>query len=175
MTSHTEPATSLRSGQIVPSFALTDMNGEVICLKSYKQRRPVLFAFLHSVSCPECRAWLAELAAARDDLTYRNVLSLLIFPEVSPATLRAFQQEPGYPGKVLADPGHTTLARYIRMAEPTDRPPAVLVAVGRYNELLDMWSADEPSQWPSLRELMTTFAFAEQEDCACGLPAWPED
>jgi hypothetical protein len=48
-----------------------------------------------------------------------------------------------------------------------------LIAIGRYNDCLDAWVAAEPSQWPSLAELTATFAFAEQEDCACGLPIWP--
>ena len=67
----------------------------------------------------------------------------------------------------------TTRGSYLRIEEPPASECVALIAIGRYNELLDAWVAAEPSQWPSLAELKATFAFAEQEDCACGLPIWP--
>lgn len=161
-------------GQIAPGFALADSEENSVHLKSFRQRRPVLIAFLHSATCPDCRAWLSALAETRDDLTYRDVQPLLIFPDDTMA-LRALQAELELPGALLSDPERDTLSRYLRIEETTTRSPVLLVAVGRYNDCLDAWVADEPSQWPPMTEPIAAFAFAEQEDCACGLPIWPED
>lgn len=160
-------------GQTMPGFTLPDTSGALIRLKSFRQRRPVLVALLHSAACPDCRAWLSQLQAARDELAYRCVQPLLIFPDELDA-LRAFQAEIDAPGLFLSDSRGEARARLLGDHDAT-RPPALLVAVSRYSTCLDAWVADEPSHWPLLDEPLATFAFAEQEDCACGLPAWPED
>jgi peroxiredoxin len=174
MTSEVESATILLLGQTVPGFALADSEGNRVHLKSFRQRRPVLIAFLHCATCPDCRAWLSALVETRDELAYRDVQPLLIFPEDAMA-LRALQVELELPGALLSDPEGDALSRFLRIEETATRLPVLLVAVGRYNDCLDAWIADEPSQWPPIAEPMAAFAFAEQEDCACGLPIWPED
>lgn len=168
-----EPAALLHPGQSMPGFALPETDGTIVRLKAFKQRRPVLLALLHSARCPDCRQWLSTLAASRDDLAYLDVLPLLIFPD-DLATLRAFRSELALPGKLLSDPDHATLSRFARITAPTPHLPVMLVAVDRYTTCLETWLGDEPAQWPPLTEPLRTFAFAEQEDCACGLPIWPE-
>ena len=178
MSSLTNPDTPLavRLNHPVPGFALPDAEGNIVRLASFKQRRPVLLALLHSGSCPHCRAWLTNLAVARDDLAYFGVQPLLIFPDDVPS-LHGLQEELGVPGTLLSDPAGATRARYLRTEDAPSQqrlPSVLLIAVGRYNELLAVWEADEPSGWPPLAEPLATFAFAEQEDCACGLPVWPD-
>ena len=164
----------LHPGQTMPGFTLPDTSGALVRLKAFRQRRPVLVALLHSAACPDCRAWLSQLLAARDELAYRCVQPLLIFPD-APDTLRALQAEIDAPGIFLSDPHGEARARLLGIPDAATRPPALLVAVSRYSTCLDAWVASEPSHWPPLDEPLATFAFAEQEDCACGLPAWPED
>lgn len=164
----------LQPGQRVPGFALPNAAGDIVRLRAFRQRRPVLLAFLHSATCQDCRQWLSELATIRDELSYRNVHPLLIFPDDS-TTLGAFQTELALPGDLLSDPYHATLSRFIRTDSQMTHMlhfPVLLVAVDRYSTSLGAWLADQPSQWPPRAEVMATFAFAEQEDCACGLPAW---
>ena len=156
----------------MPGFALPDSAGNIVRLKAFKQRRPLLVALLHSTACPDCRQWLSELVSARDELAYLDVQPLLIFPD-DLATLRALQSELNLPGALLSDPRYETLSRYVG-AESSTRQPALLIAVNRYSYCLDVWLADQPSQWSTLAEMLATFAFAEQEDCACGLPIWPD-
>lgn len=162
----------LQPRQTVPGFALPDATGATIRLRAFRQRRPVLLALLHSVTCSDCRAWLSTLSAAREDLEYLTVQPLFIFPDDSTA-LAALQHDLNLPGSLLSDPNKTTRGSYLRIEEPPASECVALIAIGRYNECLDAWVADEPSHWPPLAELMATFAFAEQEDCACGLPIWP--
>lgn len=162
----------LQHQQTMPGFALPDASGAIIRLRAFRQRRPVLLALLHSVTCSDCRAWLSTLSAAREELEYLTVQPLLIFPDDS-AALAALQYELDLPGSLLSDPGKTTRGSYLRTKGPPAPESVALTAIGRYNEILDAWVTTEPSQWPSLAELTATFAFAEQEDCACGLPIWP--
>lgn len=169
----TGAALLLRPGQTVPGFALSDSEGNSVHLKSFRQRRPVLIAALHSATCLNCRAWLSALAKVRDELTYRDVQPLLIFPDDT-TTLRALQAELTLPGTLVSDPHRDVLSRFLRIEELGTHSPVLLVAVGRYNDCLEAWVADEPSQWPPMSEPLEIFAFAEQEDCACGLPIWPE-
>lgn len=161
----------------MPGFALPDADWSTVRLKAYRQRRPVLIALLHSATCPDCRAWLSQLRAARGDLASHDVQPLLIFPD-DPATLRALSVEFDRLGALLSDPQGAARARYLRVESADSsngkRLPVLLIAVGRYNDCLDAWAASEPAQWPPLSELIATFAFAEQEDCACGLPVWQE-
>lgn len=165
----------LRPGQPVPGFALPDANGITVRLKSFKQRRPVLVALLHNATCPECRTWLSELAAAQADLADLDVQPLLIFPGTSSA-LRSLQDELGLSATLLADPGQQVRADYLRAElSPARHQRVLLVAINRYNACLQTWLADEPTQWPPLAEPMATFAFAEQEDCSCGLPIWRDE
>ena len=176
MTKHARLAATLRANQPVPGFTLPDADGAVVRLAAFKQRRPVLLALLHSATCAHCRAWLTGLNAEREELAYRCVQPLLIFPD-DPATLRALRDELNVPGALLSDPAGETRARYLGVEDEPDqheRPSVLLMAVGRYNELLETWIAKEPSGWPPLSQPLATFAFAEQEDCACGLPVWPD-
>jgi len=166
------PTLLLQPRQTMPGFALPDADGAIIRLRSFRQRRPILIALLHSATCADCLAWLSTLAYAREELEYLTAQPLLSFPDDS-AALATLQHELAIPGSLLSDPGITTRGSYLRIEEPPAPPCVALVAVGRYNECLDAWVANEPSQWPSLAELMANFAFAEQEDCACGLPIWP--
>ncbi|HEX5547964.1 MAG TPA: redoxin domain-containing protein [Ktedonobacterales bacterium] len=162
----------LQLRQTVPGFALPDATGATIRLRAFRQRRPVLLALLHSTTCSDCRAWLPTLSAAREELEYLAVQPLLIFPD-DPAALAIIQHELDIPGSLLSDPNKTTRGSYLRIEEPPASECVALIAIGRYNDLLDAWVADEPSHWPSLAEITATFSFAEQEDCACGLPIWP--
>jgi hypothetical protein len=115
---------------------------------------------------------LSTLASTREELDYLRVQPLLVLPDDSDA-LATLQQELDPPGNLLSDPGHTTRGSLLRVEEPQASECVALIAVGRYNEFLDAWVAAEPSQGPSMADLIATFAFAEQEDCACGLPIWP--
>lgn len=166
----------LHPGELMPGIALPDSAGNIVQLKAFKQRRPLLVALLHSAACSDCHRWLSTLAIAHDDLAYFGVQPLLIFPD-DPASLRALKAEldlPDLPGLLLSDPQHETLSRYLRAKENASHLPVLLVAVNRYSVCLDAWLADEPSLWPTLAEPLATFALADQDDCACGLPIWPD-
>jgi len=122
------PALLVQPRQTVPGFALPDANGTIIRLRSFRQRRPVLIALLHSATCPDCRAWLSTLSPAREEIDYLTVQPLLIFPDKS-TSLSALQHELAIPGKLLSDPRGTARNCYVPIEEPPALSSVVLVAV----------------------------------------------
>lgn len=160
-------------GQAMPAFALADAAGDVVRLKSFKQRRPVLVALLHGSSCSQCRNWLATLTRVQGELADLRVQPLLVVPD-EVEQLPALQADTGVPGVLLSDPAGETCARFLSASAPSLHMPVVLIAVGQYSTCLEAWVTDEPGHLPTLADVLATFAFAEQEDCACGLPAWPD-
>lgn len=164
---------TISPGQAMPAFALPHAAGDIVWLKSFKQRRPVLVALLHGSSCPQCRDWLATVAHVRGELAALRVQPLLVVPD-DVEQLPALQADTGAPGVFLSDPTGETRARLLSGNAPTLRTSIVLVAIDQYSTCLEAWVTGEPGHLPTMADVMATFAFAEQEDCACGLPAWPD-
>lgn len=164
----------IQPGQPMPGFSLSHTDGKTVRLTSFKQRRPVLIAILHSTTCPNCREWLSGLVMVRDDFAALDVQPLLIFPD-DPSTIGKLQATFHVPGTLLADFHGDAFAHYVGIRPMAMDRQVLLIAVNRYNVCLELWLADEPLHWPPFSELLALFAFAEQDDCACGLPVWPED
>lgn len=163
---------TISPGQAMPAVALPHAAGDIVRIKSFKQRRPVLVALLHGNSCPQCRDWLATVAHVRGELADLRVQLLFVVPD-DVEQLPALQADTSAPGMFLSDPSGETRARFLSGDAPSLRSSVVLIAVDQYSTCLEAWVADEPGHLPTLADVMATFAFAEQEDCACGLPAWP--
>lgn len=98
-------------GQAMPAFALADAAGDIVRLKSFKQRRPVLVALLHGSSCPQCRDWLATVAHVQGELADLQVQPLLVVPD-DVEQLPALQADTGAPGVFLSDPAGETRAGF---------------------------------------------------------------
>ena len=71
----------------------------------------------------------------------------------------------------LVDPTGDVYARWL----PASRGGVGLVLADRYGQFLRQWQAPDADGFPTLDVVFAEFAFADQEDCACGLPAWPEE
>ncbi len=159
-----------RVGESLPAFALADTAGNVVRLRDFKQRRPVLLAFLRAPGAAASRAWLAALAHERARLDELRVAVLVIAPQPT-ERLRQLQIELDLPFALLADTDGATAAGYLAAG---DEAQDALYAADRYNHCLARWLAADASGFPPLAKVFVEFAFAEQEDCACGLPAWEE-
>jgi peroxiredoxin len=159
-----------RPGESLPAFALTDAAGSVVRLRDFKQRRPVLLAFLRDLDSPANREWLARLARERGRLDELRTAVLVVAP-APVERLRRLQTELDLPFALLADADGQTAAAYLPAG---DEAPDALYAADRYNHCLARWLAPDASGFPPLAKVFVEFAFAEQEDCACGLPAWDD-
>lgn len=174
-------------GYALPSFSLEDASGRTIRLWDYKQRRPVLLAFVHAGECPCCRAWLATLVERRVLLDELRVVTLVVVPEPV-ERLGALQAELSAVATVLSDAERAVAARYIptslaaALVDGTAHPDRATEAVGqlvglyatdRYLHCLGRWFGHDADTLPSLDEPLGEIAFAMQEGCGCSLPIWP--
>ncbi|MGD0908401.1 MAG: hypothetical protein ABSA96_12525 [Candidatus Acidiferrales bacterium] len=69
--------------QVIPPLTARTADGKIVRAWDYKQKRPLVIAFLHA-DCSRCDGWLAQLAARAADLTDREAVALLIYSEVPP-------------------------------------------------------------------------------------------
>lgn len=156
-------------GRPLPGFTLPETGGGTFRLGSLKQRRPVLLAFVHGSECAACRTWLAGLARERAALADLDAAVLIVAPEPV-AQLRQLQAQVDLPFTLLADEAGSVAAAYVPHAGHL-----ALYAADRYLQCLAGWHAPEATGLPPLEAPLTALLAAEQEDCGCGLPAWPEE
>jgi peroxiredoxin len=177
-------------GYALPTFSLGGADGRTIRLWDYKQRRPVLLAFVHATDCACCRVWLRSLLERQAQLDELRVVTLVVVPEPV-ERLDALQAELGSVASVLSDAERAVTARYIPTAPTAPVAGSVarstrtttateslrqlvgLYAADRYLHCLGRWFAEDADTLPSLDEPLGEIAFAVQEGCGCSLPAWP--
>ncbi len=166
--------TAPRCGVLAPAFTLPDAmrssGAEPVRLRAWRQRRPVLLALLPEATGACSVAWLRALADRSHDLDYARAAVVAIVGGAREAARTLWRQaDVSFP--ILFDADGATLAAYLG-ANATQ--PALAV-INRYNVLLTLLPATGDESAPDLDAALREFAFAEQEDCACGLPAWPVD
>lgn len=162
-----------RCGVLAPAFALPDATrpaeAEPVRLRVWRQRQPVLLALLPAGAGEQRVAWLRALAARRADLDYARAVTLAIVGGDREAT-RALWRQADVAFPLLVDATGETLAAYLG----ANATRSALALVNRYNVLLALLPADA-SAAPDLDAALTEFAYAEQEDCECTIPAWPPE
>lgn len=167
-------ANAPRCGALAPGFALPDVarpdGAEPTRLRAWRQRRPVLLAFLPEVAGEQRIAWLRALADRRADLDEARAVTLAIVGG-DRATVRALWRQADVPFPLLIDADGATLAAYLG----ADATRPALAVVDRYNVLITLLLATDATAAPDMDAALRDFAFAEQDDCACGLPAWPAE
>lgn len=161
---------AVRVGGPLPGFTLPNTSGDSTRLWNFKQRRPVLLAVLSDGERADARRWLRSLAERRADLDELDAAVLLVLPEPI-ERLRALQAALGLSFTLLSDESGAVSRLYSAGGE--QEICAVMVAADRYLQCLGVWRAPSLDDLPSLEEPLTLLLAAEQEDCGCGLPAWP--
>lgn len=166
--------TAPRCGVLAPAFTLPDAmrpaDAEPVKVRAWRQRRPVLLALLPAATSVQSVEWLHTLANRSADLDYARAAVVAIVGGDRDAA-RALWRQADVSFPILYDADGAILAAYLG-ANATQ--PALAV-INRYNVLLALLPAADAESAPDLDTALREFAFAEQEDCACGLPAWPVD
>lgn len=158
-------------GLLAPDFMLPDVTRKAGApparLRAWRQRRPVLLALLPAPRSDQATRWLRALVARRDDLEYAQAVTMAVVRgpvEEARGLLRA--ADSAFP--LLADAVGTTFAAYLGAGAHV---PA-LVAIDRYSALIAVIGATDGASEPDIDAVLREFAYAEQQDCACTLPAW---
>lgn len=161
---------TVRVGGPLPGFTLPNTGGGSTRLWNFKQRRPVLLAFVPDGEPEDAHRWFTSLAQRRAELAELDAAVLLTLPQPM-ERLRALHAAQDLPFTLLADEGGA-VTRVYRASGGSDAK-VVLVAADRYLQCLGVWRASSVADLPPLEEPLTLLLAAEQEDCGCGLPAWP--
>ena len=173
---HATPATAARCGTLAPAFALPDVarpaDAPLVRLRAWRQRRPVLLALLPAAAGAQRIAWLRALAAQRVELEEARAVTLAI-AEGERAAVADLWRQADNPFPVLADADGATLAAFLGAGWAAQ--PPTLALVNRYNVLIATLPAASRDAAPDLDAALREFAYAEQEDCACTIPAWPPE
>jgi peroxiredoxin len=90
------------------STEILDDRGNAIELGSLWRERTVVLVFVRHFGCIHCRAHIAELLRARDQLAARGA-DVVIIGNGSPSFIGGFRDETGWPGPIYTDP---SLAAY---------------------------------------------------------------
>lgn len=168
------PSHAPRCGVLAPAFALPDATrpaeAEPVRLRAWRQRRPVLLALLPAGAGEQRVAWLRAIAARRADLDYAQAVTLAIVGG-DREEARALWRQADVAFPLLADATGETLAAYLG----ADATQPALALINRYSVLLALLPAADATAAPDLDAALAEFAYAEQEDCECTIPAWPAE
>ena len=168
------PSHAPRCGVLAPAFALPDATrpaeAEPVRLRAWRQRRPVLLALLPAGAGEQRVVWLRAIAARRADLDYAQAVTLAIVGG-DREEARALWRQADVAFPLLADATGETLAAYLG----ADATRPTLALVNRYSVLLALLPATNATAAPDLDAALAEFAYAEQEDCECTIPAWPAE
>jgi len=160
-----------RPGNLLPALELPDESGTSHTLWEYKQRHPVLLFVAPGLeSDVALGAWLERVGAVWPKLAAHDAVLVLVTR--NPGTrARAAQAALGAACRLLLDRDGSAARRWLAV-EGSDWG---LYLADRYLECLDLWAGGDASILPAPETVISTLAHAEQSDCACGLPAWPEE
>jgi peroxiredoxin len=85
------------------STEILDERGKAIELGSLWRERTVVLVFVRHFGCIHCRAHIAELLGARDQLAARGA-DIIIIGNGSPSFIGGFRDETRWPGPIYTDP-----------------------------------------------------------------------
>jgi peroxiredoxin len=162
-------------GRPQPDFRLADTAGGEVHLGGFRQRQPVLLALTHGSACAACAAWLSALARARAAIEEQRAVVLIVLAGSLDAATET-QCALDLPFRLLADEAGVVAELFVpRMGDAATRPLVALYAADRYGYCLARWLAEDAADLPLPEDALVPIRDAEQEDCGCGLPAWPAD
>ncbi len=170
-TAHTLPEHGAMCGVLAPDFTLVDVarptGAPHVRLRAWRQRNPVLLVLLPSLDAAQNVAWLRAVAGRSDDLAIYGVATLAVAP-VTEARMLLSVVDVAFP--LLGEEDGATLAAYLG----ADAALPALAVIDRYNALAALLPASSPTDAPDLDAALRELAYADQQDCACTLPAWEE-
>ena len=162
----------LRIRQIIPPLTARTPAGETVRAWDYKQKKNLVIAFLHA-GCPRCAGFLERLAARATELTEREALALIVFPE--PPALASGPR----PAQVIlaADMGGRSQRTYLGEDAfgPAGQQRVGVFVADRYGELYAQWVAREEDGLPGASEVLEWLGQIQVACEECGVSHWPAE
>lgn len=148
-------ASPLLLRQVIPPLTARTAEGKTVRAWDYKQKRPLVIAFLHS-DCSYCAGWLEQLAASAAELAEREAVALVIYAETPPR--KAAEMAP--PLIAASDSAGDSHRAFLGQEA---FGPAGLDRVGafvtdRYGELYGQWIGRDAGELPNRNEILDTLS-----------------
>jgi len=141
--------------QVIPPLTARTSDGKIVRAWDYKQKRPLVIAFLHA-DCSRCDGWLAQLAARAADLADREAVALVIYAEVPPRSAETLPS-PLIAGADVA--GHSQRAFLGSEAfGPAGLDRAGVFVTDRYGDLYGQWLGRDADELPLPGEILDTLS-----------------
>jgi hypothetical protein len=139
--------------QVIPPLTARTAGGKIVRAWDYKQKRPLLIAFLHA-DCSRCDGWLAQLAARGSDLIDREAVALLIYAELPPRKTETLPS-PLIAGSDVA--GNSQVAFLgCEAFGPAGLDRVGVFVTDRYGDLYGQWLGRDAGELPLPEEILDT-------------------
>jgi hypothetical protein len=141
--------------QVIPPLTARTADGKIVRAWDYKQKRPLVIAFLHA-DCSRCDGWLAQLAARAAELADREAVALLIYAEQPPRKTETLSS-PLIAGADVA--GHSQRAFLGSEAfGPAGLDRVGVFVTDRYGDLYGQWLGRDAAELPLPGEIFDTLS-----------------
>jgi peroxiredoxin len=141
--------------QVIPPLTARTADGEIVRAWDYKQKRPLVIAFLHA-DCSRCDGWLAELAARPADLTERDAVALVIYPELPPRKTETL------PSPLIAGSDVAGNSQFAFLGSEAFGPAGLdrvgVFVTDRYGDLYGQWLGRDAGELPLPEEILGTLS-----------------
>lgn len=141
----------------LPYFKLPDAHGREIVSWDFRQRKPLVVAFVHDNSCATCHAWSANAARLGENIRQCGGELLVIMPLRT--TEISTQQD--HARQLLADPHGALLAKLHAAGFAHTNTP--LLIVDRYGEIAEVYESARPHAFPSEEKILEALEFVERQ------------
>jgi len=114
MQTMTQPTSNIENqiviGQTAPDFILPSVQGDLISLANYRQKRRVILWFSRGFSCNFCRGYMDGIIAHYEALQQHEIEVIQVAPNLLEAAQTYFETPPPYP--FVCDPDKRLYAVY---------------------------------------------------------------
>lgn len=159
---------ALAAGRLLPDLKLSPARGGPPVAVRGNGREVGVLVFVHGSGCDACRAYVRELAGARQLLGEWGARLLVVSPEPAASAAR-LAPEPTGTAAVAADPDGAFGAR-------TGLAPAAVLVADAWGELYHVAAAGPAHELPGVQEIVDWVRFVAIQCPECEGPegAWRE-
>jgi len=146
--------------------------GQIVRAGDYRQKKNLVLVFLHA-DCPRCEDFLGKLASRAPQLSEREAVALVVFPQ--PPARAAENLTPQI--VAAADMSGRSQRAYLGSEAfgPAGQQRRGVFIADRYGELYAQCVAREEEDLPGTGEVLEWLAQIERAGEECGVSHWPAE
>ncbi|MCM8778182.1 MAG: peroxiredoxin family protein [Candidatus Omnitrophica bacterium] len=152
----------IKNGQIIPSFRLEDLAGEIIKSNDFSRKKNLVIFFFDKLNA-DSKRYLEMLNGIYPEVRKEEAEILAICREEK-GKIAKFILQKEIKFNVLFDPESKIMEKFLQEDFPT------LFITDRFQALYRAYT-----ELPDKREIISSLEFLEKQCPECGITHWPED